>query len=54
VKPGPRKNLAASVRQRLLNLARLRREELLLLLTRFALERLAAPQRREPARFPES
>jgi len=40
VKPGPRKNLAASVRRRLLNLARQRGEELQFLLTRFALERL--------------
>lgn len=39
-RPGPKKNLAASIRDRLIKLARSRREDFNFLLTRYAMERL--------------
>ncbi|RYG18509.1 nucleotidyl transferase AbiEii/AbiGii toxin family protein [bacterium] len=39
-KPGPKKNVAASVRDRLMQLARTRREDFNFILTRYAMERL--------------
>ncbi len=40
MKPGPRKNVAASVRQRLLDLSRQRGEDFQFILSRYTAERL--------------
>jgi hypothetical protein len=48
--PDRKRNVGASVRQRLLNLAHARGQPMELLLTRYALERLLSQARRSSAR----
>ncbi|RYG15385.1 nucleotidyl transferase AbiEii/AbiGii toxin family protein, partial [bacterium] len=51
-KPGPKKNVAASVRDRLMQIARTRKEDFNFVLTRYAMERLLyrlSVSRHEPA-----